>query len=123
MTKVVINQCYGGFTLSKKAIDWLEEHGVFNTPYLQENLLRTKKWMKESEENYAPDDMYIARDNPLLVECVETLKEDSFKQGISKLVVEEWKGSLLGTMTDTKISFTTKKKQTIILTSCKGFHK
>lgn len=94
MTKVVINQCYGGFTLSKKAIDWLEEHGVFNTPYLQENLLRTKKWMKESEENYTPDDMYIARDNPLLVECVETLKEDSFKQGISKLVVEEWKGTL-----------------------------
>ncbi len=28
MTKVVINRCYGGFGLSKKAYDWLIQHGV-----------------------------------------------------------------------------------------------
>lgn len=42
MTKVVINKCFGGFTLSKKVIEWLEERGVFNTPDLQDELKRTK---------------------------------------------------------------------------------
>lgn len=94
MTKVVINQCYGGFTLTKKAIDWLEERGVFNTPYLQEELLRFKKWIKATLDDYNPNDFGISRDNPLLVECIETLKKDAYKHGISNLVVEEWDGKL-----------------------------
>ena len=94
MTKVVINKCFGGFTLTKKAIDWLEERGVFNTPYLNENLKRTKDWMEQCSENYVYDDMMLRRDNLLLVECIETLKQDAFKQGISKLVIEECDGSL-----------------------------
>lgn len=94
MAKVVINKCFGGFSLSKKAIDWLEERGVFNTPYLQEELKRTKNWMKQNLKCYVPDDMGIARDNPLLVECVETLKKKAFYSGVSKLVVEDWGGTL-----------------------------
>lgn len=94
MAKVVINKCYGGFTLSKKAIDWLEERGVFNTPYLRLNLLSFKKYMKETMVDYNPDDLGIPRDNPVLVECVETLKQDAFKQGVSNLVVEEEGGKL-----------------------------
>lgn len=94
MTKVVINKCFGGFSLSKKAIDWLEERGVFNTPYLQEELKRTKNWMKQNLKCYVPDDMGIARDNPLLVECVETLKKKAFYSGVSELVVEDWGGTL-----------------------------
>ena len=94
MTKVVINKCYGGFTLSKKAIDWLEERGVFNTPYLNENLKRTKDWMEQSLGNYVYDDMMLRRDNPLLVECVETLKQDAYDRRGSKLVIEERDGSL-----------------------------
>lgn len=94
MTKVVINKCFGGFTLSKKAIEWLEERGVFNTPYLNENLKRTKDWMEQSLENYVYDDMMLRRDNPLLVECVETLKQDAYNSRGSKLVIEECDGSL-----------------------------
>lgn len=94
MTKVVINKCFGGFTLSKKAIEWLEERGVFNTPDLQDELKRTKAWMKQTLVSYVPDDMGIARDNPLLVECVEVLKKDAFYRGVSKLVVEEVNGTL-----------------------------
>lgn len=94
MTKVVINKCYGGFTLSKKAIEWLEERGVFNTPYLQDELKRVKNWMNQTLVSYAPNDMRIARDNLLLVKCVETLKKEAFYHGVSELVVEEWKGTL-----------------------------
>lgn len=43
---------------------------------------------------YNPDDFGIPRDNPLLVECVETLKQDAYKPGISNLVVEEYNGKL-----------------------------
>ena len=89
MTKVVINVCYGGFT-----IEWLEERGVFNTPYLNENLKRTKDWMEQSLGNYVYDDMMLRRDNPLLVECVETLKQDAYDRRGSKLVIEERDGSL-----------------------------
>ena len=56
MTKVVINKCFGGFTLSKKAVEWLEERGVFNTPDLQEELKRTKAWMKQTLDSYNPND-------------------------------------------------------------------
>lgn len=94
MTKVVINKCFGGFTLSKKAVEWLEERGVFSTPYLQDELKRTKAWMKQTLDSYVPNDMGIARDNPLLVECVEVLKKDAFYRGVSKLVVEEVDGTL-----------------------------
>ena len=94
MTKVVINKCFGGFTLSKKAVEWLEERGVFNTPYLQDELKRTKAWMNQTLDSYAPNDMGIARDNPLLVECVETLKKKAFYSGVSDLVVEEVNGTL-----------------------------
>ena len=94
MTKVVINKCFGGFTLSKKAIEWLEERGVFNTPDLQDELKRTKAWMKQNLDSYNPDDMGIARDNPLLVKCVETLKRDAFDYRVSNLSVEEVDGTL-----------------------------
>jgi len=94
MTKVVINKCWGGFTLTKKAIDWLEERGVFNTPQLQKELLCYKQWVKETMCDTNPGDFGILRDNPLLVECVETLGQDAYKRGISNLVVEERDGTL-----------------------------
>lgn len=49
MRKVVINRSFGGFFLSDEAFNWLKERGV--------------------------DCYWIERDNPLLVECVETLGE------------------------------------------------
>lgn len=49
--KIVINTCFGGFGLSIEAKAWLKERG-----------LESKNWTEE-------------RNNPLVVECVETLKE------------------------------------------------
>ena len=51
MTKVVYNTCFGGFSVSKEAIDWLNARGMnINSPYHD-----------------------FLRHDPLLVECVETL--------------------------------------------------
>lgn len=50
MNKVVYNDCYGGFGLSEKAIDWLISKGI-------------------KEDNID----VLERHHPLLVECVETL--------------------------------------------------
>lgn len=51
--KIVINACYGGFGLSDKAIAWLKKKGITAHYY------------------------DIARDNPLLVECIEALGDDA----------------------------------------------
>ena len=66
--KIVINTCYGGFGLSDEAIKWLEDRGV--------------------------DDTYeLSRHDPLLVECVETLKEKA-NNPYSRLAVIEIEGNL-----------------------------
>lgn len=56
MTKVVINACFGGFSLSAQAIAWLKERGV------------TAKSDFDIECWYGRE-----RHDPLLVECVEAL--------------------------------------------------
>lgn len=53
--KVVINDCYGGFGLSKMAVEWLAKRGIYQ---------------KYPDLNYIED---IPRHEPLLVQCVETL--------------------------------------------------
>lgn len=53
--KVVINDCYGGFCLSKAATVWLAERGIF---------------LKYQNLEFLED---IPRHEPLLVQCVETL--------------------------------------------------
>jgi len=50
--KVVYNSCYGGFGLSKAAVDWLSNHGV------------------SSEMSYI-----LPRHSTVLVKCVEELGE------------------------------------------------
>lgn len=59
MNKIVINGCFGGFNLSREAVEWLNEH--YNMGI-------------EIDERY-PDsnDPDIKRYDPRLVECVETL--------------------------------------------------
>lgn len=49
--KVVINTCFGGFSISQKAIDWFAERGV-------------------KADLYSHIDK---RTDPLLIECVEAL--------------------------------------------------
>ena len=93
MTKFVISNCYGGFGLSNKAISWLEEYKAFNTPELKEGLERTKKWIKDCNESGSPDDMMLKRDNPLLVQCIETLGREASNE-CARLVVAEEEGKL-----------------------------
>lgn len=66
--KIVINTCYGGFGLSEEAIKWLEDRGVGDT-------------------------YELSRHDPLLVECVETLKEKA-NNPYSRLAVIEIDGNL-----------------------------
>lgn len=67
--KVVYNACFGGFDLSKKAVDWLKERGV-------------------TLSEYDFDWNHRLRSHPLLVECVETLGED-VNVGYTKLTIAE----------------------------------
>jgi hypothetical protein len=65
--QVVINCCYGGFTLSDKALNWLADRGLkLETPY--------------------PTLKDLPRHHPLLVECINALG-DKASGDMSKLVV------------------------------------
>lgn len=66
--KVVINTCYGGFTLSEQAVQWLRDKG---SPYPD---LHTRNGE-------------IPRHDPLLVQVVETLGPAAYKAPLSKLEV------------------------------------
>ena len=69
--KVVYNDSFGGFSLSSKAVSWLQEKGL------------------QFDGNYHQD---IPRHDSLLVECVETLGKEA--SGLySNLVVAEIKGN------------------------------
>ena len=94
MTKVVINDCYGGFSLSTEAVDWLETHGAFNTPQLQRELQSIRKWMGTNDKDYCCTDPF-ERDNSLLVQCIEELGEKANPRGTAtKLIVREENGKL-----------------------------
>ena len=69
--KVVYNDSFGGFSLSSKAVSWLQEKGL------------------QFDGNYHQD---IPRHDSLLVECVETLGKEA--SGLySNLVVAEIEGN------------------------------
>ena len=81
--KVVYNTCFGGFRLSRKAVEWLAERGVAAAIHALEGVS-------------VNDDPYISsrdlpRHHPLLVLCVETLG-DAANTRHSKLGVEELRG-------------------------------
>ena len=90
MTKVVINNTYDGFSLSEQAIRWLEKHKAFKTPELEQELKRIKN--KSKTRLYlnrdSDDDMKLGRDNPLLVQCVETLGKEANGEFANLAIVE-----------------------------------
>jgi hypothetical protein len=61
MFKVVINTCFGGFSISEEALEWLRENGGCD---------------------------YDIRHDPLLVKCVETLGERAWGGSAELKVVE-----------------------------------
>jgi hypothetical protein len=67
--KVVINICYGGFSLSEEAVKWLKGQGVENV----------------DEYSYSE---YQNRTDPMLIKCVETLGKSADSWGAQLKVVE-----------------------------------
>lgn len=85
--KIVINNCYGGFSLSERAMDWLIAHGVpivndetqvKNTPYI---------WESASGRHYAPW-FELNRCHPLLIQVVTELGEKMNGKAADLKVIE-----------------------------------
>lgn len=98
--KVVINTCYGGFGISPEAALWLFERGMMGITYkvseyygendFQDDIRKWKKYLLDKSEGsfgivvFSPDEQFVLntrpekRDDPLLIECVETLGERAF---------------------------------------------
>ena len=73
--KIVINNCYGGFSLSEEAIElYLTKKGLeFSKEKSQHfSLIGYNYFVKGQEDWY---DRHIDRDDPVLVEVVEVLGE------------------------------------------------
>ncbi len=98
--KIVINKKYGGFSLSPEATLWLYKKGYTKhaTPVnewyttdkeeLEKDLVKWRKYLANPEKHksiflsvFSPDEKFILnerkieRNEPLLVQCVEELKE------------------------------------------------
>lgn len=86
MTKIVINACFGGFSLSYAATKWLANNG--NKEAIEK--------MDEMAETYATDwrgfRPRLPRHDALLVECVEALGEAA-NGDYARLVVVTIKGT------------------------------
>ena len=86
--KVVYNACYGGFALSKKAVEFIEN--------------RVKEMNKDSDSKHF--NVYeIERHNSVLVQCVETLGKEAngyssnlkvfeLPEGCNQYYIEEFDG-------------------------------
>lgn len=70
--KVVYNRNYGGFRLSRQAVEWMAKRGhPAAIEYLKDNPERTDSgWLW-------PDPCELPRHDPLLVEVVEELGKDA----------------------------------------------
>jgi len=96
--RVVINKCFGGFSLSPAALLWLYKHGfranaTLAKDYYNESgelTAKLRKWRKYRKTGkrggfapvvFSPDEKLVLTNNlgcrsePLLVECVKALKE------------------------------------------------
>lgn len=86
--KIVYNDCYGGYTLSDKAIDWLSEHGSESTKnFIAQKRIEAKEKedfssaSQESIDNakfYVMDAVrsFLKRHDPDLVAVVEVLGKE-----------------------------------------------
>lgn len=82
--KIVINSCYGGFSISKKAIEYMAEKG-------NETAIRARETFNKLDEKYDTSyhvmSSYKDRTNSLLIETVEALgKEANGKYAELKIV-------------------------------------
>lgn len=105
--KIVYNDCYGGYALSDKAIDWLSEHGSDKTKrFIAQKRLEANDKIKDYDTRvritadstrkfYVMDALryFLERHNPDLVAVVESLGKE-VNGTFSDLVIEEIEGDM-----------------------------
>lgn len=105
--KVVYNDCYGGFTLSDKAINWLSEHGSERTKkFIAQKRLEANEKVKDYDSRvrvtsdstrkfYIMDAVrnFLDRHDPDLVAVVEALGKE-VNGTFSDLAIEEIDGDM-----------------------------
>jgi len=74
MTKVVYNSCFGGFSLSKKAIQRYSDLTGLDLTFIEKNEWFERCDLPNGEEW---DDHDISRSDPFLVQVVEELGEEA----------------------------------------------
>ena len=90
MTKIVINACFGGFSLSLAATKWLANKG--NKEAI-ERLEDPSSYIEyEGEKSFMGFRPDLARHDALLVECVEALGEKA-SGSCAKLIIETIEGN------------------------------
>ena len=96
--KIVYNDCYGGYTLSDKAIEWLSEHGSDKTKRFiaQKRLEANEKTKYDSSKIFYVMDAlryFLKRHDPDLVAVVEALGKE-VNGTFSNLAIEEIDGDM-----------------------------
>lgn len=99
--KIVYNDCYGGYSLSYKAIDWLSEHGSERTKnFIAQKIIEAKEtedFSSASQERidnvtkfYVMDAVrsFLKRHDPDLVAVVEALGKE-VNDNFSELAIAE----------------------------------
>ncbi len=87
MNKVVYNACFGGFSISKAATEWLAENGREEI-----KAIAKKKLQKHPDDNFYNRCSEIQRHDHDLVRCVETLGHAANGE-YANLQVRELKGN------------------------------
>ena len=88
MNKVVYNDCFGGFSISKAAMEWLAENGREEIKAIAKNDLQ-----EDPDDNYGCYYCEIQRHDPDLVRCVETIGHAASGR-YANLKVKELKGNI-----------------------------
>lgn len=105
--KVVYNDCFGGYALSDKAIDWLEEYGSKRTKeFITQKKIEANEKIKDYDPKvrvtanstrkfYIMDAVrnFLERHDPDLVAVVEALGKEVYDT-FSSLAIEEIEGDM-----------------------------
>ena len=105
--KVVYNDCFGGYALSDKAIDWLEEYGSKRTKeFITQKKIEANEKIKDydpkvrvtaniTRKYYIMDAVrnFLERHDPDLVAVVEALGKEVYDT-FSSLAIEEIEGDM-----------------------------
>lgn len=88
MTKIVYNKCYGGFSLSKKAVERYFQLMGWGLVVVKEEYGWEHYHRKYNGESFYFYSRNLERDDPILVQVVEELGEDSYGE-CAELAIRE----------------------------------